>query len=120
MSRKTAPDDANRPPLPEGYIYDKHGKPISPREQLANVINGMVFDDPENFDKACRAEWKRLPQAERDARVSRVKRIVDAVIKEVTGSTIEPRAEDAGETEKRSWANATQKKRAERGNNQRD
>ena len=121
MTRKDAPDDANRPPLPKGYRYGKGGKLLSPLDQLENVINAFVFDNPD-FEKERAAEWKRLPQAERDERIRKVKGIIESAIKEVTGSAIETetRSEDAGEHEKRNWAKQTSKKRNERGSRQRD
>jgi hypothetical protein len=34
----------NRPPLPEGWIYSKDGKPLSPLDQLGNVVDGICQD----------------------------------------------------------------------------
>jgi hypothetical protein len=65
--------DPNRPPLPEGHIYSKDGKPLSPLEQLSNLCDAIC--DDELFDKVCEEEWKGLSAEERTRHLAEVGKI---------------------------------------------
>ena len=119
MTRKDVPDDANRPPLPKGYVYDRDGKPLSPLDQLANVIDAVFFDSPDS-NKDFKEYWNSLPQAERDTHISRAKRAAQAAIKEAMSLTSESPSQDSGAPGKRNWAKDTGRTQTEPGKKQRE
>jgi mRNA-degrading endonuclease RelE of RelBE toxin-antitoxin system len=125
VSRKNHPDDQNRPPLPEGYRYGKHGKIISPRERLANIRNALLGDEQERFEKAFEEEWDKLPEKERDAISRRVDAMIRSAIEQSSAKpSILPKDSSVRGQKpenERSWAKeATEKRSGPRGGRQPD